>query len=278
VAAGFTTCVLEADFTSPAYSNTATYIDACGSTASPNWYLRFASDLSQPPCNRANITTDGGAQVLTLHFPASDYVAPQNAVVLSYFAPFTAAGNNFPINLYTSITFRIAAGGLTQGSQVNIFGIFSEIGPSHPSWWEPDMFEVLSDTFVSGSGWTWGDGSLDWCNGTICNSLPTDPPDHADLTQYHKIDTLLTSNGSSIVEKCSWIDGTFLGCNGLSLFSSAEYTIHDYTIPIFAGGVLPNQPITTNVDVYIKSFSIWECASWQTTACSGTVVDRWPFP
>src|SRR5216683_4717012 len=67
-AAGFTTQALNADFTSPAYANTATYIDNCGATASYRWYLtnRNGQPSDGLPCSQTIITTDGGLSALLI--------------------------------------------------------------------------------------------------------------------------------------------------------------------------------------------------------------------
>lgn len=71
--AGFTALALNADFTSPAYSNPATFANACGATATARWYLIFpVNSTGQLPCSDVAMVSDGSLpQVLQVTLPAS---------------------------------------------------------------------------------------------------------------------------------------------------------------------------------------------------------------
>ena len=79
-AAGFTKCLLNADFTSAAYANPANWLQECGygGSASGTTFRLIENDavhshVQSAPCNRAVMTTDLGSQVLELDLFQNDF-------------------------------------------------------------------------------------------------------------------------------------------------------------------------------------------------------------
>lgn len=287
-AAGFTTLALNADFSQSTYSNIATWVDGCGGPTSGNrWVYRWWNNNGVGPCGDLIMETDPtiGKQVLHLQYlPA--YNAPgtntsQQILVLSWpQIPFFDKVNYFPVEFYTEITYRMTAASLTQAHEVNNMSNYMVSGglPSY-SIIEPDFFEVIANSLGNGNGrgWLYGDGVLQEGLGLMQNY-----PYHlaADLTAYHTIGTLFTSDGNSIYYKCYYLDGTKLGC-WLALPSNAP-TVFAWHRYIFAMGWgtdsnnLANGTIINNMDIYVQSIRVWVCPNsfGTSTECAGTVINH----
>ncbi len=289
-AAGFTTQALNADFTivGGAFSNTATYIDNCGATATYRFYLTLF--VSVPggggvpnglPCNATAITTDGGIQVLHMQAPANQYYELHWP---GYW--LKSDGLGMPNETYQEIVFRTTNATLVQdGSSSFFFSIIdmwrqgrgvTSSGTFPPGEWnETDFLEV---TGINNTINNWGGGLITVQN----NTLMFGPVTHStnDLTQYHKLGVLTTSDESTNYWKCTWMDDVFIQCINQLQAAAISYLQHDNSmvIDLGTGGPTLNGTGNTISDLYIKSIKIWECPNWQTATCPGTMVDHWPFP
>ncbi len=270
-AAGFTTQALSADFTvvGGAYSNTATYIDNCGATAALRFYLTdFIGQPSGISCGATTITTDGGTQVLHIQTPGGSYYQ------LNYPGYWLKSGGSpgFPLEMYVDITFRIASSVLAQNinSSVDIWqqarGVRSDNTFPPNNWYEPDFLEIDNNDPRCPGG-NWAGGLID--QGGAGFGPVTCGTD--DLSQYHKLAVLMTSDGSTDLWKCTWMDDVFRECIHWPP-NSVTFPQHDGSLEITVGN------LSVTADVFVKSINIWECASWQTTTCPGTMVTHWPFP
>jgi hypothetical protein len=294
-AAGFTTLALDADFTSPAYSNPATWLAECG--ASPGaqntiWHLIFNEQehaaVAGAPCDRAIITTDGGSQVLDVQWRPSDFSCCSYTLIsLDWPAgewgegpsgPGGAAGGpngtGLPQQGYVELTFRIPAagfGGFTRDSlpfdwwqdQCNGCAIPASHAP------EVDFFEIHSSSF----------------DGTSAQLLQGNPGFQTNaynlsVTQYHTLGVLMTNNGVDTTSTCSYLDGSSTPVNNTCVqFSRAPTGLGEFykNIAMWVGADdCFGHPgcETQNADVLIKRIRIFECANYWNNPCLGPLITR----
>jgi hypothetical protein len=216
LAAGFTTQALNADFTSAAYSNTATYIDNCGATAAKQWYLvSFSAQPSGIPCSETVITTDGGMNALLITTPGNQ---SQEFQYPGYF--LKSDGLGFPNEAYIEINFRTTAATMAQDGSAPYWSSIIDLwflgrgvtssGTYPPNTWnEIDFLEVIGP---AGQANNWGAGMIEWGGGSACGGdcYTGLTRGTTDLTQYHTLGMLLTSDESSAVWRCLFMDGVFL--------------------------------------------------------------------
>ena len=272
-AAGFTTAALNADFSQPSYANLANWLYGCGGSL-PGW--------SWPgPCARVDQEFDAsaGKNVLHLQHSTSDG-GNGHSWAFSYPAVYFGPGstnNNFPAEGYFQMTFRMSAASLVQPNGTSpVLGGQLAVGTGNANWIEPDTLEV------SANSTQYGNGSLEFCNGSICNGIFSWPGGFptGDMTVYHTIGILWTSDGTSDYWKCAFLDGNFTGCAGWNVTNPSTLSNHQFVI---ANG--PGNAGTNNVDWYLQSMQMWVCpGSYGTTvqcpgnATNGSAITHWPWP
>jgi hypothetical protein len=113
-----------------------------------------------------------------------------------------------------------------------------------------------------------GRWQVEWAS----NWRATHPPNYSgyDPTSgYHTVGMRITSDGSTAICKCMWLDGIFQNCVNqkvgdylsASQLSDATSRMEAYFSPV------QHSP-TRYYDRVCESINIWSCANWQTTACS----------
>jgi hypothetical protein len=273
-AAGLTTQVLNADFSQPAYSNIANWVDGCGGPTSGNrWTYRFLKNSAGgAPCAYLLMETDStiGKQVLHLSVPTSD---PTNAYDINWpGVPFTAPVVAFAPEMYVEITTRMSLASLKQTNSAYPWGGELAIGyDAGANWLEPDFFEVATNP-NSNNSWVYGDGVAEWVNSAIHNGIFSSPPNGlaTDMSVYHTYGILFTSDGSTNYSKCMYLDGGILGCGEFNLTNPNNLKYHNYIFNMIFG----NDAGSNNMDIYIQSFKIWACPNsfGTSTLCAGTVI------
>jgi hypothetical protein len=284
---GFTTCALNADFSNSLYSNTSTWINECGATTPWRFYLGYRYSTGAP-CSRADIENDGsvGKNVLHIQFQPGDSSTGNG--IFSFTWPgawLTTTGSPYlPNEMFLQTTFRISSATLTSSwkppgpfdfwLQSNRAPCTSGTGTCPPSWFENDFMET--DNVGQGGVFPWGGGLIDWSNGNaIYGPVVTGT---IDPTQYHTLGVLLTSDESSAIAKCVWIDGSPQGCNSMTSSSASapwNYPQHNNIVDVFLGS--GGNTISNNMDIYIQDIRVWECAGYLATTapaagCPGTVI------
>jgi hypothetical protein len=299
-AAGFTTCVVCMDFTVPTGGvwvngtavsgvNTAqvnTWLAAdggsCGGASSPiAWhYAKFmgpkGTGASGVPC--LDITSDGAgnSQVLHVVLPPLPTINDNNANGFELYDNTTAQGVKVPTNNYMEATYWVQSFPPTAYSTGPFLGGGGEIPSGEWNSLEFDAFEINTpgpggQSSNSGSWWS-GNTSL---GSNWFGSYPPNYSGYNPASGYHVIGERITSDGSTTLYKCMWLDGIFQNCihasvNGstfvASQLSDATSRMETYFHPV--GGPIWNGAQPTTMVSYTKSFRIWSCANWQTTACS----------
>ncbi len=316
-AAGFTTQVLDADFTSPAYSNPATFVDNCG-TGLTGPHFVWAHFLSATRMNCASDVTvipdpddpTGSPQVLSVSCPPSEGCARQATggniqwphVLWQLSEPCnTFTAGCMPIEYYFELVFRIPTAGWDQSSgaaHVNHYWTGRNSDPSggipYPNvYMETDPFETVGppSTNCAAQGIPlapcYTQGGVENSNDPQVVTTPQGEFGQGtttDFQNYHTLAALVTSDGSSVIWECVFVDGALTNPSGTTQcismtsqpsFSPGGYLQHDngFTTEFDLFGT--GNPVVP-IQVLYKSLKIWECPNYQTATCSGTLITHWP--
>jgi hypothetical protein len=281
-------CVNNSDFSTAFMGNTANWLSCAG--ASPViWYnVQPEAGSGAAPCSDYAIITDGGFQVLHQQYTCcgagTDWA---NGIPDSHLAS-TAGDATSPGTLYPSfgiyVTMTLRLGASTISSSCNSGS--SNCGLIDSYFWAPsdnqstpfceqDMDESYSlGYFDLGTSHTWS-------GATACPSNPSGTFNHfITLSSYHKIEYLLTSDGSTQAATCIWIDGTLSGCTTATAGTGpvshrqvAFFTImgHEFGLGCDVGtSNCTTHPIIGARDAYIQNYEIFSCTSWASGVCGGT--------
>jgi len=296
--AGFSHCVLNADFTKVGgqFDHVDKFLDGCGATGPRTFQAYYAYTGVPVPCDRVTIEQDGGTQVLHLQYLRGDSASTgairpvelayptlhhKGGVQSGWPQPASPGTENLPQEMYAEITFRLPLYSLNQG----------QLGTDIPfAWWqmggagepkvggiEVDYIEVNSDSNF-GSGWNNSTGMRDWCTTGTCNKINQPIVTYTDYTVYHTAGVLVTSDLKTNFTKCLFTDGVLDGCQYISPADATGYRtdrtkFFNYAV-VWAGNNGgtggPNYESINPVDAYIESMKIWDCPTYLTTACAGT--------
>jgi hypothetical protein len=264
-AAGFTRCALNADFTTPSYSNLNTFLSNCGAPvgsgwSSPGWVQYWWGIISpQPACGHdISVGTDSGQQVLHLQYlttdqatgcaaagrdPAMDH--SNCAVFMQWEWPHGFDGSTgLPIETYTEITVRTTAGSLNQyNGAVESFDFWkNSSGAAGVPFQETDFLEVQDACGNCG-----GTQNVSWPSGYGGNSSSQevygDPKAYATWTQYNTFGFLKTYDGSSTIAECYMINGNWQGCGTTTVSDPRTLQYHDGIMELDVGGATGNAGI-----------------------------------
>jgi hypothetical protein len=286
-AAGFTHCAANYDFTvstnftynghSYNLTNTSTWLDTCGATY-PLWYVTASDGVGNPAtCNAWSITTDGGTQVLQMHWDPSFMTSPIYTTGMQ-----TSGAVDFPLGSYFQATYRSTTGsfGDPRGSGA----------PFVSAWWswqannpvlEIDFLETYAYSAATGKGLCGsmvcgaGAGAHDWgTNGSFpIATYEASGGSGYDPTIYETIGTRVTNDGSTNVAGCGYLNNTFLSC-GVSgnLSQPSQYQNRSYLI--MYDGPQANDGYTPTVaqDIFVKSIVVFSCANWRSGQCLNNPV------
>jgi hypothetical protein len=296
VAAGFTTCAINFDFTattgsswlpsqyafSGVVSNASNWLDCVGSNTALPFHVFYPTTNSQCS-NQIFVTTDGGVQVADLQVTVAQYNAGNNTIVMatsanSYNGPFTPG---WPNNAYVEYYMRQDAGASnTAGGNISIY-TFSQA---------PAIAFNLAEMYAGSN--TYSDGgtgggypgsdqqvSFYWNGpgqtpyGAGCfNGQPTcyaNTPSSYETTSYNNFGGLLSSNGSSSLYGCAYIDNLLQGCdNGNNAWQASQYNNTNF----FIINDSPSRQPSATVDLYIQHIRVWSCANWATQECNGSTL------
>jgi hypothetical protein len=128
------------------------------------------------------------------------------------------------------------------------------------------------DSFEYTNGWTnaafhncgsqataiWGGGA----------AIPNPPPGF-DVTQYHTYGMRVTTDGSTAMWFCVYIDGYKQGCpnvTGLLGNPSGATLSHPGLLALMSQvGYIGSTNVTSTIQQYIKHIYVWSCANWQSS-------------
>jgi hypothetical protein len=126
---------------------------------------------------------------------------------------------------------------------------------------------------------TWCAHVDEWTPGVNTGALKCTPPD---MTSYHTIEALYTSNETNSYAQCVAVDGASAGCSSESFSFSSNYTEKDRThfmsmslVPQKVNGGIQSYPF----NMWITHFEMWSCANVgvaSAATCPGTIVTTLP--
>jgi hypothetical protein len=304
-AAGFTKPVVQADFTKPGnfWSTPANYMTNCGAAHSvanqpSTWHFTWSYQFTanELNCNASvSVVTDTAVtpnvQILKLQYLVSQFTTGNggfgNAAALAFPNPGMAGTNTswMPNEWYSKSVWRFDATTLAQqtGNETDASwstNLVKEGGGC--CFFDEDAFELpfyssgTHPTGCSPTGITCACGQLNewpgpagnysspWFNtGLICVQ--------EDFTQYHTFEYLATSDESTGVTICQWVDGTFNACASGALNGPANGN-NDYLDrgrSILVQAMNAHAP-TSNMTLYLQSFELWSCPNFASGTCPGS--------
>jgi hypothetical protein len=291
LAAGFTTPVVQADFTVPGnfWSDTSKYITNCNAAASIanqplTWHFTFIpfGEASNPlPCSRTVITPDPtfGNQALHVVYTPADY-SNDNAGTFAFPTPGSGQDTAWlPNEFYVKQVVRSTSSSIQQNNP----------GPTRMAWalWssstnvfyptpniDSDFFEIGFQLPGYRFGGQFQDGAKISYYDNCCIYSPATFT--LDFTQYHTLEALVTSNETNNIAMCLWMDGTFEGCLSGAAPSGYDYARRDRSIYNNTSTQYGSGSPVNNLEWYIKSFEVWACPNFTTSTCPGTVITSWP--
>jgi hypothetical protein len=258
-AAGFNNLIINDNFQSAAFANTATWLDCNdGSTppSSPLYYrawIGFGMGLSGP-CSAITQTTDpiDGQLSVRLHWQDS-YIGAASALTIQT-TDNSGNGRQTPPGFYLEVVAR--TDNATGGSPKPWMGLWSYTtnGGSYE----------LDGSEESGSGVTFAIHNNENRFNNCANPSAGCAPASVDVTKYHTYAWRQTSAGTDIVF-CAYIDGVLYGCNTINptaaeLASGSGFTmVHQFEITMPGGGT-PLGNGSTGKNAFIRSAKVWSCA------------------
>ena len=298
-AAGFTTCVVCFDWTASSggvfvngsapdgvnAAQTNTWLD-CAGASSPLWYNYLPGYAVAGGC--PSIVNDGAGnpRVLQLSMPATTCLSGQTCHFQGMQCCKPTSGSpqfTLPTNFYEEFTVWLPSP-LPHNAFTGTFWVTSLGAVSNGNGLEFDSFEIAADASGNTAPGNWISNWINWQSGTACGvpcylpenwnggSAPPHAPGYSPTSGYHNIGMRITSDGSSSMYKCMWLDGVFQNCVsqsvGADLLASQLNDTNSRTDGLMT--ITPYQNTSTNITFVenIKSFNIWSCTNWKTTACS----------
>jgi hypothetical protein len=143
--------------------------------------------------------------------------------------------------------------------------------------WESDFIEV-NDFSYNGTGWDAG-----WANSDGGGSFVSGGDVFVDWTSYHTEEHVVTLDGSTTVNNCFWIDGTFAGCKSQTGVDPNTFN-QRFMIELDVGGsygfacsdannwVGANCAAPNGVDILIRQIVVMACPDYVNSQCFGTLV------
>jgi hypothetical protein len=308
-ATGFNHCALNADFSQPGgyFSNPANFMDCAGARTSSRFFMMFQwTTYKAAPCDRFSIVMDGTSQAARLQFFQTDQ---NNFVHLNWpwqenwqSGPIGFQGGpnglGLPFQGYFELTWRAPASTLNavpsgQGWMPIAFWLRKDDQYSATSWIETDFFEISTGRSSPSSGWPWHLTAMrDWtcapgCSGIVTpgggwRQAPVPAPacgsdcgdadwDEVpmDFTVYHKYGFLVTSDESTALAMCLYVDDQLRRCQKGSAGSNPalQYKQMHNFITIWLGPQVGSIASGVELDMYLQSIRVFECNDYASSTC-----------
>jgi hypothetical protein len=257
-AAGFTTLALDSEFSQPQPTG---WLGCRGSASGAKWYAGIeGGDTVTVPCSttggstRFNLVIDQttGKQVLDLTFLESDLASGAHYTTIQSVddsaSPCCTMGELFPYGFYMETKYRIVnTPSVPLGGTGGVWWAFWQGGQGlspftnpHGTNVEIDHPEQHGELFASspsqaGPMFDWA--VINWNDGSGSKFIPPsgfDYQNNFDVTAYHTYGVRVTTDGSSGLATCSYIDSTLRNCVTSVFNNAAQYAERKYMI-LFAG-------------------------------------------
>lgn len=305
VAAGFTHCAANYDFTQASFSNVNNWLqcpDNGGTTAnngtSPALWYATASGYNISPCSDFSIISDNGTQVLDERFTQNDFnnkTGYSQLTTQSHRGEPTPNGTGFPNGMLMEIVVRVpsstftslapdtraSGGGILMGAPYMNGTNNAFAGKDYIEW---DFAELYATNPNPNSYVSTNVGQ--WCK-QGCAGFGLDLTSRPNFQNYATFDILQTLNTSGNFGQCPYINGTAVGtCNAGTFTTTSAALSQIAELILWSGAALSTDQCGTvacaaptgNVDVYYQRLTVWTCSNWQSTTngCAGTVYTSAP--
>jgi hypothetical protein len=278
--AGFTTCALNSDFSTPFFTNLSNWLGGpnCTGGAGSIW---FNSDNGggtggAPPCSDYSIITDGSnGQVLDQQFNNADYSAGRRATQLLSVDPSNCCGHLYPTGEYVEwrgrVTTQTTKSYNNSGGQFLAWGAF-RYAPSSKSGTAPFIEWDWSEFYFNPIGIAAGSppgSNMSGVSSPVPTSMQQCPTNCTtfDPTVMHTYGFLVTTDGNQAMSQCTYIDGTKLGCQNFISVSPARTTFQMLEQLILElgpeHGTVPN--FSGPQDVLIEYVRVFTCSTWNSS-------------
>jgi hypothetical protein len=266
--AGFNTLAGNYDFTQPL---PAGWLGCAPFDSNAHqWYQGQWWYANEPPCDITQGTDPlTNAMTLVMNWQPSYASAGTGGQYMSTLSHDNNKVTDYP-NAYYEITYRITP---TLDKSYTALWTWTQraaqgVGAGPIEW---DFIETYGQ-WLAGYGatiHTWAHNAD--TNGVWSNSLPSG----YDPTQYHTYAGRITSDGSTQISFCSYLDGNLMKCQNVGNPISSDFTNRNALI-VGNGTCCGNVNTTGQTTMYIKSIRVWSCAKWQTEMCNGTALTAAP--
>jgi len=185
--------------------------------------------------------------------------------------------NSFPIGSYYEITYRITPAGDARNYIVlNTWGPDGIANGNCNCAMEWDVMETDgSDLGKYDSAFhNWGAGGGGW---VLAPWSTLAPGTNFDPNNYNTIGMRVTYDGAHMIG-CTYVNNVFQQCSALQSVNATEAAPsgRNFLVLQKACDTWNGSCTQDTQHGYIKSVRVWSCASWQTTQCTGQVLNSAP--
>lgn len=264
-------CAANWDFQSAAYSNVSTWL-GCGvagtsfnTTPGFQWYhdtfaQQAVSEL--PPCT-VSIVNDNGITALKMSWAGSSYDGTFKSLVINTYTHNNTNITDFPNGAYYEFITRLSTNSLTAPTGTDNGGIWTWTTAGTGVTTIENDFELFDPAASPGGRFTQFINYVNAACGNPCYSGAINYS--ADMAVYHKIGVRVTTDGSTRIVGCTYLDGAFQGCLDVNSPNAGDFIGRH--APIMQIGAVP-----VNMDFYIQYLRVWSCSNWATQQCNGAIL------
>jgi hypothetical protein len=286
VAAGFSTLAADYDFSQPLYATQSNWLDCSGTDTNPAHQWHAGIWWSTPPgqggipCNINQVTDPVYGNIVMDFKWLSSYdrygkTGAANFVQMETINTSASSHTDFPVGLYIEAVYRTTLiDRESDGSGPNTIYTWTTKA-AHSTGLGPVEMDVTE--LYGGRGGYSNAGVINHGNGSggfTYTSYGTNKlPSGYDVTQFHKYGMLETTDGTSQIWGCSYVDDILQGCQPMGTPArrpnSFDFTNRNFLI---MGGGANNTPSKSN-DTYFEYVRVWTCPNpTNGTTCSGPML------
>jgi hypothetical protein len=288
--AGFTTLAANYDFSQPLYATQSNWLDCSGTDINPAHQWHAGIWWSTPPgqggipCNIHQVTDPiYGNTVMNFKW-LSSYDSYGNTGAANFVQMETINKNanyhtDFPVGLYIEAVYRTTLiDSRSNSSGPNSIYTWTTAA-AHSSGFGPIEMDVTE--LYGGRGGYSNAGVGNHGNGlggfTYTSYGTNKLPSGYAVTRFHKYGMLETTDGTSQIWGCSYVDDILQSCRPMGTPgtppNSFDFTNRNFLI---VGGGASNTPSKSN-DTYFQYIRVWTCSNpTNGMTCSGPVVTGRP--
>jgi len=281
LAAGFTHCAANYDFSNPFYATRSNWLD-CAGAANPQWWNLSFGRGAVAPCGRYNIIHDPafGTNVLQSIYQPSDWPKELSTELDTTNSASPTPGSNpgffFPTQFYVEVAEYVTADTQNNAYAATSCGSSPALFGGVWAWAAPETVETDFMEFYPGEstctngGNTYdhnGGGALFPANvnaqpGQLVFSSGYDP------TIPHTYGILQMANGTTYT-RCNYMDNVGLGSGCVSdTFGAGAISSQSWLkITIGPEDNNPGTKPSVNEDLRVQRITVWECTDLQNGHC-----------